>query len=136
MAKKKTDPFEESCKFIIKNLDITTDQLPDDLLDYWSVKDEDDTQTQFDIFVCAYTLFTARKQGHGNVTLDVDKLNSLFENFQAIIALEKLSRKMPIKHKKIKIFDFDDYNGTLELDIDKENIEMVENIIKATLKDQ
>lgn len=136
MAKKKTDPLKDSCNFVFRNLDITTDQLSDELLDYWSVKDESDTENQFSVFLCAYTLYTTRKQGHGNVTLDVEKLDKLFENFQAIISLEKLSRQIPINNEKKKIFDFDSYDGTFQLDIDKENVALVENIIKATLKNQ
>lgn len=133
MAKKQNILLKKSCEFIICNLDITTDLLPDEMLDYWSVKDENDSQDQFNVFLCAYTLYAARKQGHGDVTLEPEKLDPLFENFQAILALEKINRILPLNSEKKKIFDFDSYDGKLNFHIAPNDIPFVKSVIKESI---
>ncbi|NMA74240.1 MAG: hypothetical protein GX963_08810 [Bacteroidales bacterium] len=111
--------MSKSSEFITRNLDITTDMLPDDLLSLWVVQDKKDIEEQYNIFMFAYTLYLSQKNEGKEVELSVDELNSLFESFQVILSMEELRRKSLLNCNKVKLFDFDNYEN-LEFCIDRE----------------
>lgn len=117
MVNKKNDALSKSSEFITQNLDMTTDMLPDNLLNLWVVKDESDIKEQYSVFMFAYTLYLSKKHEGKEVELRVDELNSLFESFQVILSMEELRRNSLINCNKVKLFDFDNYEH-LEFHVD------------------
>lgn len=113
--------FTESLSFIKSNLDITFDRVPQHLMDFWRLDDFPDIPVyelaftkQWGVFVYALLDYKMRQ----NITefkMEIDMFIQLFMTWQTILALAKVSQETDIKIKPVKLFDFDNFDGEIEI---------------------
>lgn len=108
---------EKGFQFIDNNLDSTFDKIPDDLLDLWTIDDEeenlDDSEDKCDTFTYFMYAFVKDKQRQGifEFDFDEDELFKLFDSFKVILGIAIISRTTDVQVKPIKMFDFDHYSN-------------------------
>ncbi|MDH6305746.1 hypothetical protein M2459_002498 [Parabacteroides sp. PF5-5] len=119
--------FQRTFDFICQNPEATVDSLPDELLNSWTVQEEE-TENHFRFFMIAYTLFMIRKTGSDRFSTETEALNQLFSKFQHILVLESLRRKLPLNIQPVKIFDFDNYDENIQIEVKKTDIALLNNL--------
>ena len=105
--------YEESFKLIIDNPNLTTDKIPNHLLEAWLSDDviviTNTEQSYFavSIFHLVHDVYLCLK----GIETDPDSktIERRFNTFQYILALESVHRQYPINLHPVQIGDFDNY---------------------------
>ena len=111
--------FLESLDFIKMNLDVTFDEVPEHLTDFWRLDNftdlyrEDLASTkQWSVFM--YALLAYKKEKNiMEFKLRVNEFVDLFITWQTILAIAEVSLKTDINVKPVKLFDFDNLNDDI-----------------------
>lgn len=104
-----------SFDFIQHHPDITTDQLPDELIRFWTVPDFTTNphwkpgNAQLLVFMYILRLQEC-EQTEAELMMNSCRFNRLFFNFQVILAATACCRKNKIQQPPFTIFDIDRYS--------------------------
>lgn len=127
--------YRESFELITDNPNLSTDKIPDHLLEAW-LSDEvivitESEQPYFavSIFHVAQDEYLSRK----GITTDPDEQiqKHRFDIFQYILALESVNRQFPIKLRPVQILDFDNYDTPLTFSLKPQNLNELETLTSA-----
>lgn len=106
---------KESYDLITKNLFVTSDEIPDYLMNHWinwsgeTNFNEDKDQVEWVIFIFAFVLYN-QKKGKTKFNMSIEKLEETFQSWQAILMFFQMSRMEDMETIPVKIFDFDNYD--------------------------
>lgn len=140
MEKRNEKLYQESFDFISQNLNVTTDQIPDHLLQYWISSDiekqpfgNNKDYAQLGVFMIGFSANEVRK---GNITYQVDEdtVHSIFMRYQYILNMEDLRRKIEISFEPIRIFDFDSYGEELTISANPHDLNYYKSIVNKHLR--
>lgn len=113
--------FLESMAYIKANLDVTFDQVPEHLIAYWQMDDvfgssdeELPATKQWGVFMYALLLYKERKS-EMEFKMEIEAFIDLFKTWQTFVALAEVARKTDINIKPVKLFDFDNFDGEIEI---------------------
>lgn len=117
--------YGESFKLITDNPNLTTDKIPNHLLEAWLSDDviviTDAEQPYFavSIFHLVHDEYLCLK----GIETDPDSktIERRFNTFQYILALESVHRQHPINLHPVRIMDFDNYDTPLRFDSTPKN---------------
>lgn len=127
--------YRESFELITDNPNLSTDKIPDHLLEAW-LSDEvivitESEQPYFtvSIFHVAQDEYLSRK----GITTDPDEQiqKHRFDIFQYILALESVNRQFPIKLRPVQILDFDNYDTPLTFSLNPQNLNELVTLTSA-----
>lgn len=111
--------------------ELTTDLLPDECLNAWTVNHISEAYQNkigFGLFMIIYSALKINEQDSINMAgdsdtveydSDVEELNSYYIKFQQTLMAEQVCRQLNIKMKPIMIFDIAHYPVGFQLAIDK-----------------
>lgn len=127
--------YGESFKLITDNPNLTTDKIPNHLLEAWL---SDDviviTNTEQPYFaVSIFHLVHDEYLSLKGIKTDPDSktIERRFNTFQYILALESVHRQHPINLHPVRIMDFDDYDTSLTFDSMPKNFREFMALTKA-----
>lgn len=114
MNKDKENLLKESFEFISNNLECFSDRIPENLLDFWLVAEDVDTNEiqdthQWTVFMYALLKYKERS-GLKEFQMSIEDLFKNFETWQVILGCAELNRITDAKTKPVKLFDFDNYS--------------------------
>lgn len=107
--------LELSFSFISENVNVLSDEIPDYLIDYWTL-DEFNLETvegvpQFTIFF--YSLLKYKwLQDIKEFKMPIDDIYNLFKKWQTFLVALNLELKTDVVVKPFKLFDFDNYENS------------------------
>lgn len=140
MEKTNESLYQESFDFIRQNLNVTTDQIPDHLLQYW-ISPDIEKQTfgnnkdyaQLGVFMIGFSANELRK---GNIAYQVDEetIHNIFMRYQYILNVEDLRRKINIGFDPIRVFDFDNYGEELTINANPHDLNCYKLIVNKHLR--
>ena len=123
--------YQETYDFVRQKPDTILDSIPNHFLDLWLVKGDEQIDIPYHHFISIYYAYKANKEEISNSSslgiVEMDKLWSVFLDFQVLLQMEKLFRSIPftgIEKEEIKIFDFANYN--------KEKVALAKEIIQLS----
>lgn len=121
--------YGESFSLITNNPNLTTDKIPQNLLDAWTsddvifVTEKVQQRFGFAIFELIYDFYE---------DTDLTSLNTLksrYDAFQNILIHELINRHVNINLQPVKLFDISSYNSSLIMDIRHEDVEMYNHLV-------
>lgn len=118
--------YWESYWLITENPNLTTDKIPNNLLEVWLSDDAafggDDDQQTFATAVFEIVIEDQMERKGETIPPDDKTLRYRFGMFQYILALEFINRQLPIKLRPVYIFDFKSYGTPLIFDLKQRDV--------------
>lgn len=106
----KSPLFKESIDYISQNLQVLSDKIPNHLLDYWILQNnnlgETEDNPEFGVFMYALLKYK-RAKGINEFEVPTDELIELFQSWQMSLAVIEVNNKTEFDIKPFKLFDFD-----------------------------
>ena len=121
--------YGKSFSLITNNPNLTTDKIPQDLLDAWTSNDilfvTEKVQQRF-----SFAIFELIHDFYEDTDLtSLNTLKSRYDTFQDILIHEQINRQVNINLHPVKLFDISSYNSSLIMDIRHEDVEMYNHLL-------
>lgn len=121
--------YGESFSLIKNNPNLTTDKIPQNLLDAWTSDDvifvTEKVQQRF-----GFAIFELIHDFYEDTDLtSLNTLKSRYDAFQNILIHELINRHVNINLQPVKLFDISSYNSSLIMDIRHEDVEMYNHLV-------
>lgn len=121
--------YGESFSLITNNPNLTTDKIPQNLLDAWTSNDvifvTEKVQQRF-----SFAIFELIHDFYEDTDLtSLNTLKSRYDTFQNILIHELINRHVNINLHPVKLFDISSYNSSLIMDIRHEDVEMYNRLV-------
>ncbi|MGL5618052.1 MAG: hypothetical protein ACRDDC_00225 [Tannerellaceae bacterium] len=121
--------YGESFNLITKTPNLTTDKIPQNLLDAWTSDDvifvTENVQQRF-----SFAIFELIHDLYEDTDLtNLSILKSRYDAFQNILIHELINRYVNINLHPVKLFDISSYTSSLIMDIRHEDVEMYNHLV-------
>lgn len=115
------DLARESYDFISKNIDITSDKVPDHLRMIWMVSDierclDEGFENTFQWILFMYVLLKSKiMHGISEVTVTPQELCDKYINWQIMLAAADVNARTEVNILPFKMFDIDNFKGITQI---------------------
>lgn len=121
--------YGESFSLITNNPNLTTDKIPQNLLEAWVTDDiifvTEEVQQRF-----SFAIFELIHDFYEDTDFtSLNTLKSRYDIFQNILIHELINRHVNINLHPVKLFDISSYNSSLIMDIRHEDVEMYNRLV-------
>lgn len=121
--------YGKSLSLITNNPNLTTDKIPQNLLDAWTSDDvifvTEKVQQRF-----SFAIFELIHDFYEDTDLSsLNTLKSRYDTFQNILIHELINRHVNINFHPVKLFDISSYTSSLIMDIRHEDVDMYNHLV-------